>query len=147
MTSSFYEIKQLDEDVARAQVVELLSLSADQQWETWSANNLLEPRSEKWRLSLLATTGAFPIGYAIVSQPLLNLHHLHRLAIAPNYRGRRVGSALMRRVIASAVDSGATLTLKTHRENELAMRFYERLGFRIVDETENLRVLELKEHL
>jgi ribosomal protein S18 acetylase RimI-like enzyme len=55
------------------------------------------------------------------------------IALAPAFRGRGIGSGLLRRLISEAEASGRTLSIHVEGNNP-ARRLYERLGFRPVGE-------------
>jgi ribosomal protein S18 acetylase RimI-like enzyme len=51
------------------------------------------------------------------------------IALSPSYRGRGLGTRLLRALIAEADDAGRKLSIHVERNNP-ARRLYERLGFR-----------------
>ena len=56
--------------------------------------------------------------------------HINNVAIRPQFRGRGIGTALMRHVLAEASRLGARrATLEVRSSNTDARRLYERLGF------------------
>ena len=55
------------------------------------------------------------------------------IALAPSFRGRGIGSGLLRRLTSEAEASGRTLSIHVEINNP-ARRLYERLGFRPVGE-------------
>lgn len=55
------------------------------------------------------------------------------ILLAPGFRGRGVGAALLRGLIAEATASGRVLSIHVERDNP-ARRLYERLGFTAVGE-------------
>jgi ribosomal-protein-alanine N-acetyltransferase len=58
--------------------------------------------------------------------------HINNVAIRPAFRGRGIGTALMRRVLEEARRLGARrATLEVRASNEGARRLYERLGFSV----------------
>lgn len=59
--------------------------------------------------------------------------YVSALAVAPEYRGRGIGTALIERVIAGASRLGLAVALDTGVDDEAALRLYERLGFRRVE--------------
>ena len=59
--------------------------------------------------------------------------YVSALAVAPEYRGRGIGTALIERVISGAGRLGLAVALDTGVEDEAALRLYERLGFRRVE--------------
>lgn len=59
--------------------------------------------------------------------------HINNLAIHPKFRGRGLGTLLLRDVLEAAAAMGAPLaTLEVRRSNEAARRLYERAGFATV---------------
>ena len=62
---------------------------------------------------------------------------IDNLHVSPDMRGRKVGEALMRRVAGLLRDSGAAdgLHLWVFEANVAGLRFYERLGGRVVETT------------
>lgn len=57
--------------------------------------------------------------------------HVLEIALLPEWRSRGLGAAVMREVLHAAGQSGRAVTLSVAADNK-ALRFYERLGFRIV---------------
>lgn len=56
--------------------------------------------------------------------------HIEDLIVMPQYRGRRIGEALMDAVIARARQKGADrIELDVEQDNDTALRFYARKGF------------------
>jgi ribosomal protein S18 acetylase RimI-like enzyme len=59
---------------------------------------------------------------------------LMEISLVPEYRGRGIGGALVREIVARAESSGRGVTLHVEVNNP-ARRLYERLGFREVSES------------
>ncbi len=58
--------------------------------------------------------------------------HVNNVALRPAYRGRGMGTALMRRVLTEARRLGAVrATLEVRASNAGAIRFYQEMGFKI----------------
>ena len=55
------------------------------------------------------------------------------IALAPAFRGRGIGTGLLRALMAEAEDSGRRLSIHVELNNP-ARRLYERLGFRVAGE-------------
>jgi ribosomal protein S18 acetylase RimI-like enzyme len=67
-------------------------------------------------------------------QPLMNVHDL---AVAPRFRGRGIGQALLEAVAAQARQLGCCkVTLEVRADNEGAKRLYRRVGFQSSDQAE-----------
>lgn len=56
------------------------------------------------------------------------------IAVTPEHRGRGFATAALRQVLGEADRRGVAVTLRVARENP-ARRWYERLGFAVVDDT------------
>jgi ribosomal-protein-alanine N-acetyltransferase len=58
--------------------------------------------------------------------------HVNNVAVRPGFRGRGIGTALLRRLLADARALGARrATLEVRASNDGARRLYERLGFHV----------------
>jgi [ribosomal protein S18]-alanine N-acetyltransferase len=56
--------------------------------------------------------------------------HITNIALLPEYRGRKLGEALLRKVIEVAIERGAkTMTLEVRMSNLIAQSLYRKLGF------------------
>jgi ribosomal protein S18 acetylase RimI-like enzyme len=66
---------------------------------------------------------------------------IHTLCVAPEHQGRGLGSEIVRQVIAEAFLAGQVVVLSVLKSNGRAQAFYERLEFRVVDESEHHRHL------
>jgi ribosomal protein S18 acetylase RimI-like enzyme len=67
---------------------------------------------------------------------------LDDVTIAPGWQGRGVGSAMLEALAEYLRAEGATrIDTACHRANAAAWRFYERLGFRTLDEERIARLL------
>jgi ribosomal protein S18 acetylase RimI-like enzyme len=137
-------LTRLSHAYAQEHSAELLSFTADQGWDSWTADNLLADRPRKWELSLVLTNDLGPCGYAIISEAAPDLHHLHHFAIAPPFRGKGLGSLAVSRALQQAAREQCSLRLKVHKTNTAAFRFYQRLGFAVMDESDEYITL-LKE--
>lgn len=63
------------------------------------------------------------------------------IALAPAYRGRGIGTALLRQVLAEAAASGRTASIHVEVTNPAAS-LYERLGFTVVEDLGVYRLME-----
>lgn len=61
--------------------------------------------------------------------------HVLDLAILPEFRGRGAGTFLLRSVLADAAATGRTASISVEKQNR-ARELYERLGFRVVMESD-----------
>jgi ribosomal-protein-alanine N-acetyltransferase len=108
----------------------VLEIDKGMQAESWSASHFLQELPEKWHISRAAIQSGELIGFMIASSKRGSLH-VHRISVAPEYRGNGIGSALIHRLAEDAEVLGVrSITLKVSRVNTQAIRFYMRLGFR-----------------
>ena len=78
----------------------------------------------------IVTIGTQAVGRLyVLHQP--HATHLIDIALLPEWRGRGLGSELLRQLLEHAVAAGSRLTARVERNNP-ARRLYERLGFRVV---------------
>ena len=92
----------------------------------------------------LAYEGDEPAGLAICfvgfssfkAKPLVNVHDL---AVAPQFRGRGIGRALLEAVAADARQLGCCkVTLEVRADNAKAIGLYRRVGFQSTQPAETL---------
>jgi GNAT superfamily N-acetyltransferase len=77
-----------------------------------------------------------PVGFALLRE-FDDALHLHEFDVHPAHARRGLGAQLLRHVCEHARKSGAVaLTLTTYRDVPWNAPYYERLGFRIVPESE-----------
>jgi GNAT superfamily N-acetyltransferase/O-antigen ligase len=113
----------------RRNLYSLMAVDAETIGEPWGPEQWLKNKPEKWELSRVMLRGQEPIGFIVVSLKG-DAIHIHRLAVRDLYRGQGRGTDLLREVARIASQrSISTLTLKVSKENEQALRFYQRLGF------------------
>ncbi|MGZ4122851.1 MAG: ribosomal protein S18-alanine N-acetyltransferase [Tumebacillaceae bacterium] len=78
---------------------------------------------------LVAIHEGVVVGYAGV-WVILDEGHVTNIAIHPDARGKKLGEALMRELMATAIANGAErMTLEARVSNIVAIRMYEKLGF------------------
>jgi [ribosomal protein S18]-alanine N-acetyltransferase len=69
------------------------------------------------------------IGY-VGAWVVIDEAHVTNLAILPSYRGKKLGEALLRKMMAVAKDMGArSMTLEVRVTNNVAQSLYRKLGF------------------
>jgi ribosomal protein S18 acetylase RimI-like enzyme len=85
--------------------------------------------------SYLFLDGETPVGYGeLWLDDEEDEVELARIIVAPQYRGKGLGVQLVQALLVPAVDSGyADVFLRVRPENEVAIRTYERVGFKPVD--------------
>lgn len=76
-------------------------------------------------------TGAL-CGISLASMVAADVGHITQVCVAPSHRGKQVGYELLRRSVESlAAHQCRSVTLTVTKENETALRLYERMGFRL----------------
>jgi GNAT superfamily N-acetyltransferase len=93
-------------------------------------------------LLLVADVGGAVSGFA-VAEPVGQAFHLHLLAVHPDHGRRGIGRALVLRVIEEASRRDlASVTLTTFQDLPWNAPFYQTLGFRILPQTKQSRMLK-----
>ena len=131
-----HSLDQLSREFASAHARELLGLSADMPWESWTAENLLRDLPEKWQRSRVIRQEQSPIAYAILSRKPQSVH-VHHLIVGPNHRGAGLGDALFAEAIRQSREAKLPLTLKVHESNNQAIEFYERYSLAMGERQSN----------
>jgi ribosomal-protein-alanine N-acetyltransferase len=87
--------------------------------------------SESWPDGcLVAEMGAEVIGFIMAAQVRPTVARLLILGVYQEYRGKGVGSALLRALINRSIIRGCkSITLEVRVKNEMAQRFYSKHGF------------------
>jgi GNAT superfamily N-acetyltransferase len=79
------------------------------------------------------------VGYSWLS--ISDKARIKRIAVAPGYRSRGIGSRLMERMIQKAQDSDArAVTLSVQQDNPAAIALYKKYGFQVRGESRQFQV-------
>jgi ribosomal protein S18 acetylase RimI-like enzyme len=105
-------------------------LDLDRSPLAWDKDRLLSDRPGKWELSMAAFEGGRPVGLLLASLRSPRRPHIHLLLVHEGHRSVGVGQALLEAYRTHS--PWPVTTLKVSRENEGAIRFYRRNGFRIL---------------
>ena len=95
------------------------------------------PKSEH---SIIVTDGE-PVGRIWIDRGHSEIR-LIDIALVPEARRTGTGSELLRRLQTEAAESGKPLRHSVYKSNVRALRFYERLGFEVVDDFETYVLME-----
>ena len=111
-----------------AQIAALEALCFSASWDEPSiASELTNPLS-CWLVALWGDTLAGYIG----SQSVLGESDMMNVAVAPEFRRRGVGRALVQALLAALAADNHCLSLEVRASNEPALALYRQLGFRQV---------------
>ncbi|KUL43458.1 GNAT family N-acetyltransferase [Streptomyces regalis] len=100
------------------------------------ALDVLEQFRRAGRAWVACDDGDRPVGY-LISEPVDGALHVEQVSVHPDHAHRRMGQALLAHAADRAREEGLTaLTLTTFTEIPWNAPYYERLGFRVLDEAE-----------
>lgn len=113
------------EDIAQVVAIEEISFAIPWTFETFEREMTT---NEYARYTVMEKDGAI-IGYCGMWL-ILDESHITNIAILPEYRGRKLGEALLHEVIEKAKKLGAhSMTLEVRVSNEIAQKLYRKFGF------------------
>ncbi|QPS80718.1 GNAT family N-acetyltransferase [Delftia lacustris] len=119
--------RNLSLDAICRQMDELISISEDV--SPWGRAEFLQDLPEKWFLSFTAHMDGM-VGYCILSHKFPGRCHIHQFMVRPDMRGMNVGRDMLLEAVRRTM-YGRLLSLKVHRENIGAQRFYIKNGFQV----------------
>lgn len=97
---------------------------------TWTLDNFLMELNHKWDYSLAALIDNQIVGFIVCSMKGDNIH-IHRLAVLPEYQGKRIGSTLLNHVCELCLKQNInSVMLRVKKYNMEGQGFYERHGFK-----------------
>ncbi|MGI6224769.1 MAG: ribosomal protein S18-alanine N-acetyltransferase [Peptococcales bacterium] len=113
------------------QVVEIENVSFPTPWSTFAFTcELLDNNFANYLVLTLDNDQNTIIGYGGM-WIILDEAHVTNIAIAPSYRGKRLGEYLLREMMVRALAKGAEkMTLEVRVSNTNAQKLYKRLGFK-----------------
>lgn len=98
----------------------------------WSLNTLRQEFEHAFSRIFVCRKNDEVIGY-ICAWQVADEIHLLKIAVAGKWRRKGLGSALLKKLIALARESGVSLVyLEVRDSNVAAIKFYEKHGFRVV---------------
>lgn len=86
------------------------------------------------------------VGYLRCCPPEDGVMELDDFYILEDFRGKGIGSAVLRQQAEQADQKSLDLRLYVFKKNEAAVRLYQRFGFHIVEEAGNSRWIMLRPH-
>lgn len=102
----------------------------DEQWQAEYFHDHFDPTTRQ-----VIECDGVPIGYISVERREHRIF-LAAIEIAPDHQNRGIGTRLIRGLLDEADAKGIPVQLQVIKVNHPARRFYERLGFAVVGETE-----------
>jgi [ribosomal protein S18]-alanine N-acetyltransferase len=115
-----------EEDIHQILVIENLSFTIP--WSRESFYN--EIHNNQFATYVVLEDGDKIIGYCGV-WIIVDEAHITNIAVLPDYRGRKLGDALLAKVIDVAKEKGAkSMTLEVRVSNVVAQNLYRKFGFK-----------------
>lgn len=109
---------------------EFLRVSADLPEVSWTREQFLSERKNKFELSFWLGSRSCVVAYVVMSEVDAQRVHIHHLMVSMDNRGHGLGSNLIAIAVARARTFGAKiLSLKVPVLFEASQRFYRRHGF------------------
>jgi ribosomal protein S18 acetylase RimI-like enzyme len=98
----------------------------------WGEEQFLSDLPGKWDLSLSVWDDK-PIAYTILSKKWSDRIHIHQFMVKAEYRSSGIGSLMLDGILKKYL--GEDVSLKVNKDNEKAIKFYERHGFVLVGDS------------
>ncbi|MDQ0976718.1 ribosomal-protein-alanine N-acetyltransferase [Bacillus niacini] len=125
MVDSFVFRYMKEEDID--QILEVEHASFATPWSREAFYN--EIYNNKFAVYIVLEEDEKIIGY-VGAWVVIDEAHVTNLAILPSYRGKKLGEALLRKMMTVAKDMGArSMTLEVRVTNNVAQSLYRKLGF------------------
>jgi ribosomal-protein-alanine N-acetyltransferase len=125
MVDSFVFRFMKEEDIDQILVIEHASFTTP--WSREAFYN--EINNNKFAVYIVIEDNNEIVGYC-GAWIVIDEAHVTNVAILPEYRGKKLGEALMRKIMSIAREMGAkTMTLEARVSNHVALSLYRKLGF------------------
>lgn len=109
------------DEVAR---LEKLSFS-----DPWSKRSFEDELTNRFSIPLVVKSGTRIVGYACLWH-IYEQMEIANIAVSPEFRGKGVGSTMMKRVLEVAKEKGCrSIILSVRKSNSAAISLYRRFGF------------------
>jgi len=125
------KIVQLNKEMVLENIVRLIEIDRAiiDEGGTWTLDNFLMKLNHKWDYSFAMLVDNQIAGFVICSVKDNSLY-IHRLAVLPEYQGKKIGSTLLKYICEICLKQHMNcVTLQVKKFNIEAQRFYERHGF------------------
>ncbi|ADG77518.1 Ribosomal-protein-alanine acetyltransferase OS=Tsukamurella paurometabola (strain ATCC 8368 / DSM / CCUG 35730 / CIP 100753 / JCM 10117 / KCTC 9821 / NBRC 16120 / NCIMB 702349 / NCTC 13040) OX=521096 GN=Tpau_0884 PE=4 SV=1 [Tsukamurella paurometabola] len=125
------------DDVERCAELETILFPGDSPWPASAFASEVDNRNVRF---YAARDGGRLIGYAglgLLGNTFFPESEVHTIGVAPEYQGRRIGYALLCRLLDDADEHGGAVYLEVRTDNGPARTLYERNGFVVVGTRKN----------
>lgn len=100
--------------------------------EPWSLKSLEDALKQKGNIYIAAEADGRLAGYCGL-WGVAGEGQIYNVAVAPEYRNRKIGEALLSELLDRGWKAGLTaFTLEVRKSNEYAIRLYQKMGFKSV---------------
>jgi [ribosomal protein S18]-alanine N-acetyltransferase len=114
------------EDIDEVLVIEALSFATP-----WSREAFTMEICDNRCARYLVAKGTKVLGY-VGMWIIMDEGHITNIAVHPDYRGNKIGEALLKAIIKLASSIGITqMTLEVRKSNKIAQNLYLKLGFEV----------------
>ncbi len=118
----------LTKNIISQYINDMISMSKQLQGDYWTLEHYQSDMNRKWELSYCEIKDKQLLAFMIVSDKGIS-HHLHRIVVHENFKGKGVGKKLIQTFMTNAKKEERQATLKVHPSNKQAIDVYEHYGF------------------
>jgi len=113
--------------------------------ERWNKKNFMIDLPGKWELSCLALEKNQPIGFCICSFFNTNKCYVYRFVVSGESREKNVGKEMTNFILKKCIEKGIDkVLLEVNKKNRSALKFYEKLKFKIIKKADLMKYLHSK---
>lgn len=121
------------------QLLELYYISMGTFSSNWDESNVTVDLPDKWRYSLVMFSDELVSAFLLASVYCANIVHVHQLSVHPKLKGQGYGKKLIRQLVDISKETGIeAISLESLVQNTEANRFYDKLGFEIISDSESI---------
>jgi ribosomal protein S18 acetylase RimI-like enzyme len=149
INDSSFVVKNYSESLIREHIDDLIKIDRDAfekyspPYDLWYLNNFIYKLPDKDKLSFLLYDKSKDkvIGF-IISSSYADATHLNRIAVSESYRGKSLGKVLVDKFLEESKKLGfkiTTLSTLNDPEHDYVIRFYEKMGYRLLKEQKEIK--------
>jgi ribosomal protein S18 acetylase RimI-like enzyme len=106
----------------------------DKMYSTESLQSQIQQQNHQFVIAVVDTNSAGFASYSITQSTTESIGKLHKIYVDPNQQGKGIGKSILQFILKDISSKGATyLELNVNRQN-MAIGFYQKLGFAIIAE-------------